>query len=131
MKFKFNWPRRRCLKILTDDRVTGILLAHLGAFGSGELKMCRYTQVHCWSHLCLVFYSNVYTATQPSFWFEPTTCIPCICQHRWMALTRICSYTQVQWSICIFFLLFKIVYSHPERLKSILVLFDLIPLHPS
>ena len=24
--------------MLTDDGVTGILLAHLGAFGSGELK---------------------------------------------------------------------------------------------
>ena len=23
----------------TDDRVTGILIAHLGAFGSGELKI--------------------------------------------------------------------------------------------
>ena len=50
MKFEFNWPsgfRRRCLKMLTDGRtdgrttdagVTGILIAHLGAFGSGELK---------------------------------------------------------------------------------------------
>ena len=46
MKFEFNWPsglrRRRCLKMLTDGRqtdagVTGILIAHLGAFGSGEL----------------------------------------------------------------------------------------------
>ena len=25
----------------TDDGVTGILIAHLGAFGSGELKMQR------------------------------------------------------------------------------------------
>ena len=25
----------------TDDGVTGILIAHLGAFGSGELKMIR------------------------------------------------------------------------------------------
>ena len=24
----------------TDDGVTGILIAHLGAFGSGELKTC-------------------------------------------------------------------------------------------
>ena len=24
--------------LTTDDRVTGILIAHLGAFGSGELK---------------------------------------------------------------------------------------------
>ena len=24
----------------TDDGVTGILIAHLGAFGSGELMMC-------------------------------------------------------------------------------------------
>ena len=29
----------------TDDRVTGILIAHLGAFGSGELKMDGHTQV--------------------------------------------------------------------------------------
>ena len=43
-----QFQRRRCLKMLTDDGrtdgqttdagVTGILLAHLGAFGSGELK---------------------------------------------------------------------------------------------
>ena len=52
MKFEFNWPsgfKRRCLKMLTagwttDDRrttdagVTGILIAHLRAFGSGEPK---------------------------------------------------------------------------------------------
>ena len=25
----------------TDARVTGILIAHLGAFGSGELKICE------------------------------------------------------------------------------------------
>ena len=39
------FQRRRCLKMLTDDGrtpdagVTGILIAHLGAFGSGELKI--------------------------------------------------------------------------------------------
>ena len=46
MKFEFKvaqwFQRRRCLKMLTDGQtdtgVTGILLAHLGAFGSGELK---------------------------------------------------------------------------------------------
>ena len=37
------FQRRRCLKMLTDGRttdarVTGILIAHIGAFGSGELK---------------------------------------------------------------------------------------------
>ena len=26
----------------TDARVTGILIAHLGAFGSGELKICVF-----------------------------------------------------------------------------------------
>ena len=36
----------------TDDGVTGILIAHLGAFGSGELKMLtlapeRYTAGFC------------------------------------------------------------------------------------
>ena len=49
MKLEFNWPsgfreEGRCLKMLTDGRrttdagVIGILIAHLGAFGSGELK---------------------------------------------------------------------------------------------
>ena len=48
MKFEFNWPSGYrgdvlvYLKMLTDerttDRVTGILIAHHGAFGSGELK---------------------------------------------------------------------------------------------
>ena len=44
MKFEFNWPRGyrgedfwNCGR--TDARVTGILLAHQWAFGSGELKM--------------------------------------------------------------------------------------------
>ena len=49
MKFEFNWPsgfRGECLKMLTDGRttdarVTGILIAHLGAFGSGELIIHR------------------------------------------------------------------------------------------
>ena len=27
----------------TDDGVTGILIAHLGAFGSGELKILGFT----------------------------------------------------------------------------------------
>ena len=50
MKFEFQW--RRCLKMLTDgqttDRrltdagVTGILLAHPLAFGSGELKITQH-----------------------------------------------------------------------------------------
>ena len=31
----------------TDDGVTGILIAHLGAFGSGELKMKELE----WSHI--------------------------------------------------------------------------------
>ena len=30
----------------TDDRVTGILIAHLGAFGSGELK--RHKEIRCY-----------------------------------------------------------------------------------
>ena len=30
----------------TDARVTGILIAHLGAFGSGELKTKRYGRMH-------------------------------------------------------------------------------------
>ena len=34
----------------TDDGVTGILIAHLGAFGSGELKniyiVCHETRTH-------------------------------------------------------------------------------------
>ena len=52
MKFEFNWPSgfrgedvRKCLTDgrtddgrTTDAEVTGILIAHLGAFGSGELK---------------------------------------------------------------------------------------------
>ena len=29
--------------MMTEDGVTGILLAHLGAFGSGELKMKIYS----------------------------------------------------------------------------------------
>ena len=41
------FQRRRCLKMLTDGRrtddgVTGILIAHLGAFSSGELKMWSF-----------------------------------------------------------------------------------------
>ena len=42
MKFEFNWPSGfrgdvwKCWR--TDAGVTGILIAHLGAFGSGELK---------------------------------------------------------------------------------------------
>ena len=30
----------------TDARVTGILIAHLGAFGSGELKNQQKTKMH-------------------------------------------------------------------------------------
>ena len=30
---------------MTDDGVFGILIAHLGAFGSGELKMCKITNI--------------------------------------------------------------------------------------
>ena len=40
MKFRVQlaqWFQRRCLKILTDDGVIGILIAHLGTFRS-ELK---------------------------------------------------------------------------------------------
>ena len=37
----------------TDDGVTGILIAHLGAFGSGELKI-----VHKQKFRCLVFLSS-------------------------------------------------------------------------
>ena len=29
----------------TDARVTGILIAHLGAFGSGELKISQFRSV--------------------------------------------------------------------------------------
>ena len=48
MKFEFNWPKGfrgedvwKCWRTdrRTDDRVTGILLAHPWAFGSGELKI--------------------------------------------------------------------------------------------
>ena len=44
MKFEYNWPSGLEEKMFenvdgqTDARVTGILLAHLGAFSSGELK---------------------------------------------------------------------------------------------
>ena len=48
MKFEFNWPSGfrgedvwKCWRTddgRTDDGVTGILIAHHGAFGSGELK---------------------------------------------------------------------------------------------
>ena len=45
MKFEFNWPsgfRGEDVENVdgrtTDARVIGILIAHLGAFGSGELK---------------------------------------------------------------------------------------------
>ena len=31
----------------TDAEVTGILIAHLGAFGSGELKICHMQNVKC------------------------------------------------------------------------------------
>ena len=31
----------------TDDGVTGILIAHLGAFGSGELKICTSVRGDC------------------------------------------------------------------------------------
>ena len=41
MKFEFNWPSGFKGEDVdgrtTDDGVTGILIAHLGAFGSGEL----------------------------------------------------------------------------------------------
>ena len=52
------FQRRRCLKMLTDGPttdagVTGILIAHLGAFGSGELKNYRsinqFTENDQWS----------------------------------------------------------------------------------
>ena len=49
MKFEFNWPsgfrgedvdgRRTTDGRTTDAGVTVILIAHLGAFGSGELKI--------------------------------------------------------------------------------------------
>ena len=46
MKFEFNWPsgfRGEMFENVdgrtTDSGVTGILIAHLGAFGSGELKI--------------------------------------------------------------------------------------------
>ena len=46
MKFEFNWPSGFSEKKMfenvdgrtTDAGVIGILIAHLGAFGSGELK---------------------------------------------------------------------------------------------
>ena len=46
------FQRRRCLKMLTDrwtdDRVTGILIAHLGAFGSDKQisKMLSFKCFH-------------------------------------------------------------------------------------
>ena len=57
--------------MLTEDRVTGILLAHLGAFGSGELKIdslrsqprsCQYQCIYkIWSnsiHSFKIFSAN-------------------------------------------------------------------------
>ena len=35
----------------TDDGVTGILIAHLGAFGSGELKMTTVFGIDCFLEL--------------------------------------------------------------------------------
>ena len=52
MKFEFNWPsgfrgENVDRRTVTDGRTTdagviGILIAHLGAFGSGELKKLKY-----------------------------------------------------------------------------------------
>ena len=42
----------------TDARVTGILIAHLGAFGSGELKTRKNFPV-CRVHLAVWGYENV------------------------------------------------------------------------
>ena len=40
----------------TDDGVTGILIAHLRAFGSGELKMkeLEWSQHKCFCYLCIL-----------------------------------------------------------------------------
>ena len=35
---------------MTDAGVTGILIAHLGAFGSGELKIIQRAQEICSKH---------------------------------------------------------------------------------
>ena len=42
MKFEFNWPSGfRGENVDGRTGVIGILIAHLGAFGSGELKIQR------------------------------------------------------------------------------------------
>ena len=51
------FQRRRCLKMLTDGRttdagVTCILIAHFGAFGSGELKIA-YKRANKWPQGCM------------------------------------------------------------------------------
>ena len=43
----------------TDARVTGILIAHLGAFGSGELKNQQTTKKH---EICGYFLIQTYEA---------------------------------------------------------------------
>ena len=43
----------------TDARVTGILIAHLGAFGSGELKLMHRIRLFCYiGSGCFVAYAN-------------------------------------------------------------------------
>ena len=68
MKFEFNWPSISEEKMFenvdgrtddgwtTDAGGTGILIAHLGAFGSGELKreMRRYRRI-IWPCFQLIF----------------------------------------------------------------------------
>ena len=39
----------------TDAGVIGILIAHLGAFGPGELKLCKRRGVNIWSDSVKVF----------------------------------------------------------------------------
>ena len=55
------FQRRRCLKMLTDGRttdagVTGILIAHLGAFGSGELIKFRGNRLQISVHNFKLFF---------------------------------------------------------------------------
>ena len=42
----------------TDAGVTGILIAHLGAFGSGELKIPHCWNSHVVAHLCPISMFN-------------------------------------------------------------------------
>ena len=73
----------------TDDGVTGILIAHLRAFGSGELKKINfiYSCLLCFNHTC--YCVNMVSVTSASRYITPATRYhPCYQSRSWSDSTE-------------------------------------------